>query len=95
MAVNAELSALQRAIGDLQQCAHALQTRYGDIPGVRRLLNDVERLSIDAAELEAIPPPTTSPKADEVQILTDEPYDPALWTDADDEGVGGYQRNQP
>jgi hypothetical protein len=27
-------------------------------------------------------------------VVPDTPYDPALWHGADDEGVGGYKRDQ-
>lgn len=90
MAATAELSTLHRALDELRTCVGALRSRYGDIPPVRRLVTDLDRLSIDASELDAAPPPTIAIRAEEVQPLTDEPLDPSLWADADDEGIGGY-----
>lgn len=89
-----EYSELQRTIGQLRQCVGALRARYGDVPAVRRLANDVDRLDIDAGELAQ---PATAPvprqgAADQIVVVPDTPYDPALWQGADDEGVGGYQR---
>ncbi|HVK20682.1 MAG TPA: hypothetical protein VM677_04925 [Actinokineospora sp.] len=89
-----EISELQRTIGQLRQCVAALRGRYGDIPAVRRLVNDIERLDIDSSEFSGTPStpvPRNSVEA-EVVVIPDTPYDPALWQGADDEGVGGYQR---
>ncbi|MDQ3404115.1 MAG: hypothetical protein M3548_12060 [Actinomycetota bacterium] len=91
-----EISELQRTIGQLRHCVGTLRARYGDIPAVRRLANDIERLDIDAADFTDAPtaPKPRHPSAieGEVVVISDTPYDPALWHGADDEGVGGYQR---
>ncbi|SDC47406.1 hypothetical protein [Actinokineospora iranica] len=89
-----EISELQRTIGQLRHCVGALRARYGDIPAVRRLDNDIERIDIDAGDFS---PTSTAPvprgsRESEVVVVPDTPYDPALWQGADDEGVGGYQR---
>jgi hypothetical protein len=90
-----EIMELRRTIGQLRQCVGALRARYGDASAVRRLANDVERLDIDAAELDAaIPPVPAQAKAADRVVVPDTPYDPALWHGADDEGVGGYKRDQ-
>ncbi|WP_026361086.1 hypothetical protein [Amycolatopsis nigrescens] len=92
-----EITELRRTIGQLRQCVGALRSRYGDASVVRRLANDVERLDIDANELDEAPPVPAQPKAvdrEEVVVVPDTPYDPSLWHGADDEGVGGYQRDQ-
>lgn len=92
---SAEMTELRRAIGQLRQCVGALRARYGDDAAVRRIANDVDRLDIDAADLARLPVPEQvgRERTDVVQI-PDTPYDPALWKGADDEGVGGYQRDQ-
>ncbi|NIH79377.1 MULTISPECIES: hypothetical protein [Amycolatopsis] len=91
-----ELAELRRTIGQLKQCVGALRSRYGDASAVRRLANDIERLDIDASDLEqpGVPaqPRPLDPSA--VVKIPDGPYDPALWQGADDEGVGGYHRDQ-
>ncbi|MGW5052510.1 hypothetical protein [Actinokineospora sp. NPDC004072] len=87
-----EYSELQRTIGQLRHCVGALRARYGDVPAVRRIANDVDRLDIDAGEL-VQPAHAPAPRqAEDVVVVPDTPYDPALWHGADDEGVGGYQR---
>jgi hypothetical protein len=89
-----ELTELRRAIGQLRHCVGALRSRYGDAAAVRRLVNDVERLDIDACELES-PIPAQPKPVDPAQVvkIPDAPYDPSLWQGADDEGVGGYHRD--
>jgi hypothetical protein len=91
-----ETTDLERAIGQLRQCVGSLRSRYGDSAGVRRLVNDLERLDIDAADLAGRANRPTPPKPrqgdsgkPEVVVVPDTPYDPALWHGADDEGVGG------
>ncbi|TLW92205.1 hypothetical protein [Saccharomonospora piscinae] len=93
---SAEMTELRRAIGQLRQCVGALRARYGEAPAVRRIVNDVDRLDIDAGDLADAPPvpPQGAAGAVDVVKIPDTPYDPALWKGADDEGVGGYQRDQ-
>ena len=86
MAETAELMSLRRAIDDVRRCVAVLRDSYGDVPSVQRLVGDVERLDLDAADLE-LPPRLAVP---EVVPLGSEPIDPSIWMDADDEGVGGY-----
>ena len=86
MAETAELMSLRRAIDDVRSCIAVLRDRHGDVPSVQRLVGDVERLDLDAADLD-LPP---RPAVPEVVPLGSEPIDPSIWADADDEGVGGY-----
>ena len=93
-----ELAELRRSIGQLRHCVDALRADFGDTPGVRRLVNDVERLEIDAVDLAEAPTPP-KPRAGEggkpdVVVVPDTPYDRNLWLDADDEGVGGVGRHR-
>ncbi|WP_188985088.1 hypothetical protein [Saccharopolyspora thermophila] len=86
-----ELAELHRVLGQLRSCVSTLRSRYGDPPCVQRISNDVDRLDIDVAELSnVLPAPRRSAETrDDVVIVPDTPYDPALWRDADDEGLGG------
>ncbi|MBB5153274.1 hypothetical protein [Saccharopolyspora phatthalungensis] len=86
-----ELAELQRALAQLRSSVGALRARYGDAPAVRRIHNDVERLDIDVAELSSVLPVQrhSTESREDVVIVPDTPYDPALWRDADDEGLGG------
>ncbi|MGP4020127.1 hypothetical protein [Saccharopolyspora sp. 5N708] len=91
MARTTELAEFRRVLAQLRSGVSALRARYGDTPAVRRIHNDVERLDIDIAELSDVLPAqrrsTESPQ--DVVIVPDTPYDPSLWRDADDEGLGG------
>jgi len=90
MAETAELTTLHRALDQLRSCVGEVRGRYGDIPAVKRLVGDVERIDIDASELDTVPPPAEPAKPAPVQWIDDTPLDPAMWADADDEGIGGY-----
>ncbi|GAA2357433.1 hypothetical protein GCM10009854_39830 [Saccharopolyspora halophila] len=90
-----ELTDFQRVLAQLRTSANALRSRYGDDAAVRRIQNDLERLDIDAAELASVVP---SPRREagvgrgEMVVVPDTPYDPSLWEDVDDEGIGGQGR---
>jgi hypothetical protein len=85
-----EIAALQRAIGQVKQCVGELRAKYGEIPAVRRLVNDVERLDIDTADFRTEPeaPSPRRPGVPEhdVVVVPDTPYDREMWR-ADDEYV--------
>ena len=85
------LNALHVTLDQLRACVGELRNSYGDIPAVQRLTGDVDRMVIDAAELDVLPPPAQKPPTP-ITVLTDEPFDAAIWADADDEGLGGYRR---
>lgn len=87
-----ELARLQRSIEALRQSVHEVQGAYGESPHVDRLVNDLERLEIDARDLAQVRPavPAGEPGSAEKVVVPDTPYDESLWADADDEGVGGY-----
>jgi hypothetical protein len=89
-----EIVELRRMIGQLRQCVGALRSRYGDAQPIRRIANDIERLDIDTCDLDEAPPVPTQLKAVDRVVVPDTPYDRSLWHGADDEGVGGYQRDQ-
>ncbi len=75
----------------------SLKSRYGDIPAMRRIVNDTERilndvelLDIDAGELDLASP---VPQSGEKIPIPDTQYDAEFWRDVDDEGVGGHGRS--
>jgi hypothetical protein len=95
MAVTAELTILHRTLEELRRCVGDLRSRYGDIPPVRRIIGDVDRINLDASELDEVPVPDLPIQSQEMHVLDDTPPDPALWADADDEGIGGYRGTDP
>lgn len=89
----AETAAVQRAVAELRRCVGDLRTRYGDLPPVRRLANDADRLEIDLTEVQALPDPPPragDDAAPEIVEVPGEAYDETLWTDGDEEGLGGF-----
>ncbi|MEO8887910.1 MAG: hypothetical protein ABI301_02895 [Jatrophihabitantaceae bacterium] len=90
MAVTSELTVLNRAIDELSTVVGSVESRYGDISAVRRLRGDVDRIRLDASELDAVAAPPPPPGQVEMHVIDDTPPDPSLWSDADDEGLGGY-----
>jgi len=90
-----ELAELHYLIGGVRQCVASLRSRCGDIPAMRRLindadrlLNDVDRLDIDAGELDR-GPAEADQRASEKIPIPDTQYDLDFWRDVDDEGIGG------
>jgi hypothetical protein len=88
-----EFATLRRSIEQLRQSVAVVRGAFGDAPEVRRLVNDLERLEIDAAELascEPLRPASVSSRLPEHVVVPDTPLDEAMFSDADDEGLGGY-----
>jgi hypothetical protein len=96
MAVTSELNALHRVLDELRTAVSSLRSRYGDVLAVRRLEGDLDRFDLDAADLEGLVPVAAQPATQHdpagMTVIDDRPIDPALWADADDEGLGGYHR---
>lgn len=93
-----ELAELQHLIGGVRRCVTSLKSRYDDVPAMRRIvidleriLGDVELLDNDAAELALAG--TLAQYAGERISIPDTEYDTAFWRDVDDEGIGGYGRS--
>jgi hypothetical protein len=90
-----ELDELHHLIGGVRRCVASLKAQYGDIPAMRRivndadrLLNDVERLDIDAGELDFGRAAGPHHAGEKIPV-PDTQYDTDFWRDVDDEGVGG------
>lgn len=97
MSSTSELAELHNLIGGLRRCVTALKARYGDIPGMRRIeldaeriLTDVELLESDAGELDL--QRWAAEHAQEKIQVPDTEYDSEFWRDVDDEGLGGQGR---
>ncbi len=95
MSTTTELAELHELIGNLRRCVASLRARYGDAPAMRRIvndaermLNDIDRLDIDAAELEMRGTPAHPRPAEKVTI-PDTDYSSDFWQGVDDEGLGG------
>jgi hypothetical protein len=92
MATSVELRTLNHVVDELRGAVQSLQSRYGQVPTVARLRNDLERLELDVSDVQRLPAVSAAVElSGQIHQLTDEPYDPSMWAeDADDEGLGGF-----
>ncbi|MYV98213.1 hypothetical protein [Streptomyces sp. SID3343] len=103
---NEELALAGRRLDDLARAVRGLRRALGDTLDVRRLCEDVERARSSLALLRAaaVPPRPEAgadaggdaasdldPSLRPIEVMSDLPYDPVLFADADDEGVGGMR----
>ena len=79
-------------MGQLRHSVDTLGRRHDGCLSTRRLHNAVERLELDLAA-ECPRSCVQDVRALQVVMVPDEPYDPAMWRDADDEGIGGFRRS--
>ncbi|MFR9753872.1 hypothetical protein ACL02S_22925 [Nocardia sp. 004] len=89
---HSDFAELRYAVGQLRQSIGVLRTHYGDVGSVRRLENDLERLVIDADELEQSPPTEVHRRPQEIIYVPDSKSDEAAWMGAQDEGLGFHSR---
>jgi hypothetical protein len=89
MSITTEVDELHQLIGSLRRCVTSLASRYGDALAMRRILNDIDRLDIDAESLELARGLTPLKRSGEMIRIPDTQYDTDFWRDVDDEGVGG------
>ncbi|MBO0610394.1 hypothetical protein [Myceligenerans salitolerans] len=86
-----EYATLRRSIEQLRRSVAEVRDTFGDGPQVRRLVNDLERLEIDASDLAAARPARPSATGPQETIyVPDTPEDSTMWSDVDEEGLGGY-----
>lgn len=87
-----EIAELRYAVGQLRTSIGVLRTHYGAVGPIRRLENDLERLTIDTEELEKTPPPQVRRQPQETIYVPDSKSDEAAWMGAQDEGLGFHSR---
>lgn len=88
-----EFATLRQSIEQLRRSVAGVREAFGDAPEVRRLVNDLERLEIDAGELASVERARRPSVPDQVPdhiVVPDTPLDETMFSDADDEGLGGY-----
>ncbi|MFJ6747065.1 MULTISPECIES: hypothetical protein [unclassified Streptomyces] len=97
MSLQDELTAVERSLEDLVRSVGRLAERVGSGLEVRRVRSDTEHLRESLGLLKesvaAAPPGRTGD--DPMVSIPDTPYDSALWTDAEDEGLGAKDRHAP
>ena len=92
MSSTTEFAELHELIGSLRRRVTSLASQYGDSPTMRRIVNDIDRLDIDAEELELTRGVTRHQHSAEKIAIPDTEYERDFWRDVDDEGVGGHSR---
>jgi hypothetical protein len=96
MSVQDELISVQRCLDDLFRSVGRLEQQLGSGGlEMRRIRADADHLR-ESVELlrEAAPGLGQAPRP-ELVTIPDTPYDSALWTDTDDEGLGARDRHAP
>jgi hypothetical protein len=93
MAVTTASTTQHRTVEELRDLVVNPEERYGDLPSLRRLLGDIERLDPDASELDDLTPlpAASTAEASDIQML-DIPLDPDGCERAADLGAGGHRR---
>jgi Tfp pilus assembly protein PilO len=95
MSVHDDLMAVQRCLDDLYRSVGRLERQLGGGLEMRRVRVDTDHLGESVALLrEAVTTPPAPARPDLVTI-PDTPYDPSLWIDSDDEGLGARDRRAP
>lgn len=97
--VDYDLTRAQRKLDELDRVLRSVRGRLGNTLDIRRVCGDVERLRDSLALLCEHAPHTghagpPRPRA-ELEPLPEVPYDPSLFADADDEGIGGMRPQRP
>ncbi|MEU6663330.1 hypothetical protein [Streptomyces sp. NPDC046821] len=95
MSLNDDLAAAERCLDELNRTVGRLERQLDDSLDVRRVRADADHLRESVALLRASTNSPAPPRPPEVVRVPDTPYDSALWTDSDDEGLGSQDRHAP
>ncbi|MFD7688551.1 hypothetical protein [Streptomyces sp. NPDC059781] len=97
MSVHDELTSVQRCLDDLIRSVGRLEKEMGSGGlEMRRVRADTNHLRESVALLrETAPAVAASQRRPDLVTISDTPYDPSLWVDTDDEGLGARDRRAP
>ncbi|MER8222867.1 hypothetical protein ABTZ58_20240 [Streptomyces sp. NPDC094143] len=96
MSVHDELTSVQRSLDDLLRSLGRLEKQVGTGGlEMRRVRADANHLRESLALLREAAASPTAPMRPELVTISDAPYDPSLWVDSDDEGLGARDRRAP
>ncbi|GGW63761.1 hypothetical protein [Streptomyces griseoloalbus] len=97
MSVHDELTSVQRCLDDLIRSVGRLEKQVGSGGlEMRRVRADTNHLRESLALLRETAATTTAPQTrPDLVTISDTPYDPSLWVDTDDEGLGARDRRAP
>ena len=99
MPLQDDLTAIQRRLDDLVRSLAVVEPQVGNTLDIVEVRHDTEHLR-DSLELlrRTVRNGGTGgsgPKQPEIVPVPDTPYDPSLWNDAEDEGLGAKDRHAP
>jgi hypothetical protein len=87
-----EVAEVRKALAALRYSVARLRARHTETLGVRRLSADVERIGEDLELLGDLRPATAAgDRLPRLEFVQDAPYDPTVFENADDEGLGGMR----
>lgn len=96
MSVQDDLTTIQRCLDDLSRSVGRLEKQLGSGGlDMRRIRTDAEHLRESVALLRDAASSPAAPRKPELVTIPDTPYDPSLWIDTDDEGLGARDRHAP
>ncbi|WP_320784909.1 hypothetical protein [Streptomyces sp. CRN 30] len=95
MSVHDDLTSVQRCLDDLFRTVGRLEQEFGGGLEMRRVRTDADHLRESVALLREAAPTLVPARRPDLVHIPDTPYDSALWTDSDDEGLGGRDRRAP
>ncbi|MGW7353321.1 hypothetical protein [Streptomyces sp. Z26] len=95
MSLQDELTTVQRCLDELTRSVSRLEQEVDNSLELRRMRSDIEHLRESLALLRASSPDQPATQRPEMVSIPDAPYDSALWTDAEDEGLGAKDRRAP
>ncbi|GAB2856383.1 hypothetical protein GCM10027074_24200 [Streptomyces deserti] len=95
MSVHDDLTSVQRCLDDLFRSVGRLEKQLGSGLEMRRVRADADHLRESVALLREAAASPAAPKRPDLVTISDTPYDPSLWVDSDDEGLGARDRRAP
>ncbi|MCX5445081.1 hypothetical protein ACFVJW_11655 [Streptomyces libani] len=99
MSLQDAMTAVERSLDDLVRSVGKLETQLGAGLDIRRVRTDTdhlrESLTLLKQSVAASPPVRRSTPEVEMVPISDAPYNSALWTDAQDEGLGCRNGHAP
>ncbi|MEU6255479.1 hypothetical protein ACFY1L_10135 [Streptomyces sp. NPDC001663] len=96
MSVQDDLTQVQRCLDDLSRSVGRLEQQLGSGGlDMRRVRADADHLRESVALLREAASTPAAQRKPELVTIPDTPYDPSLWVDTDDEGLGARDRHAP
>jgi len=99
MSLKDDLTAVERSLDDLARTVGKLEAQLGTGLDIRRVRSDTDHLRESLGLLKqsasAGRPVRPGAATPEMVTISDAPYNSALWTDAQDEGLGSRNGHAP